>query len=330
MKETRSARQLADKEAPVRARRGDHGLRRVEADVVDGARVARQSVLERGGLGVPDVGGSFFFFEEGVERKGWRGREREKINEFFSSIFCSNEAKREGKKTSQRPNSPSDDPAATRAPPSSLDQQHRSRLRSSECAAPTNAREHLSAGANGRTSQQRSVPSLELESRCVGAALGEAPGLSAREVTVSECPTSVSEGFEVLRRSLFLKKKKKNGRRRRRRRCGHEKFRCWCRARRKRKRKSKNSPRADDVVDPCGVRHVCGWVDGAGQQRESSGRLPCPPALPLPASPLSPPLPRLVVVVVIVVVVLLLFFPFFFDLSEPCHRPSHAHVPHPL
>ena len=69
-----------------------------------------------------------------------------------------------------------------------------------------NAREHRSAGANGLTSQQRSVPSLELERRCVGAASEEeAPpeGLSASEVTVSECPTSVSEGVEVLRRSLF-------------------------------------------------------------------------------------------------------------------------------
>lgn len=102
-------------------------------------------------------------------------------------------------------NAPSEDPAATRAPPSPRDQQHRSRLRSRECAAPTNAREHLSAGAKGRTSQQRSVPSLELESRWVGAALdddGDGPGLSASEVTVSECPTRVREGVEVLRRSL--------------------------------------------------------------------------------------------------------------------------------
>lgn len=102
--------------------------------------------------------------------------------------------------------SPSDEPAATRAPPSSRDQQHRSRLRSSECAAPTNAREHRSAGAKGLTSQQRSVPSLELERRCVGAAaeeeVEEGPGLSASEVTVSEWPASVSEGVEGLRRSL--------------------------------------------------------------------------------------------------------------------------------
>ena len=47
------------------------------------------------------------------------------------------------------------------------------------------------------------MPSLELESRWVGAALEEAPGLSAREVMVSEWPTSVREGVEVLRRSLF-------------------------------------------------------------------------------------------------------------------------------
>ena len=78
-----SARQLADKEAPVRARRRDHGLRRVEADVVDRARVARQRVLERSGLGVPDVGGSFFVLSILKERR----RERNKMSFFFSSIF---------------------------------------------------------------------------------------------------------------------------------------------------------------------------------------------------------------------------------------------------
>lgn len=64
--EPKSARQLADEEAPVRARRSNHRLRRVEAHVVDGARVAGQGVLERGGFRVPDVRRSwlvgFFFF----------------------------------------------------------------------------------------------------------------------------------------------------------------------------------------------------------------------------------------------------------------------------
>ena len=48
------------------------------------------------------------------------------------------------------------------------------------------------------------MPSLESERRCVGTELEEGPGLSASEVTVSEWPTSVSEGVEVLRRSLFF------------------------------------------------------------------------------------------------------------------------------
>ena len=136
----------------------------------------------------------FFFFE------------RKKIEFFFFNFFFDRTRKKVIAKRHQT-NSPSDEPAATRAPPSSLDQQHRSRFRSRECAAPTNAREHRSAGAKGRTSQQRRVPSLELESRCVGGAELEEeeapPGLSASEVTVSEWPTSVREGVEVLRRSLL-------------------------------------------------------------------------------------------------------------------------------
>ena len=60
----KSARQLSDKEDSIRARRRDDGLRRVEADVVDRAGVSRESVFERGGLGVPDVGDPWvgFFF----------------------------------------------------------------------------------------------------------------------------------------------------------------------------------------------------------------------------------------------------------------------------
>ena len=96
-----SARQLADKEAPVRARRRDHGLRRVEADVVDRARVARQRVLERSGLGVPDVGGSFFVLSILKERR----RERNKMSFFFFvDFFCSKTMKRKKPKT-KTPNS---------------------------------------------------------------------------------------------------------------------------------------------------------------------------------------------------------------------------------
>ena len=156
-----------------------------------GRAYSSPAVFESQTYAVP--GWSDFFFFEGK-------RERRMSS---SNVFSPQTERKTHRKTTEL--SPSDEPAATRAPPSSLDQQHRSRLRSSECAAPTNAREHRSAGANGRTSQQRSVPSLELESRCVGAAaeLAEPPGLSASEVTVSEWPTSVRDGVEVLRRSLF-------------------------------------------------------------------------------------------------------------------------------